>query len=276
MFTWIHTCPSREALLDPLLASLDRSDIESFEVRRCDASGLAAVEQWCLEQLDELTQQHEWVLRLEDDIVVSPHLCHNLQSWPARRCPYFGVGLGFRFSWHIDEWNSWHTDAQTGSMWANDQVAGAQVLLVRSEMWPRIRQYLPRMAGSMMDLGLTAAVRLAGLRTYVHRPSLAQTTEVSWHEPLHKNNQHEHFALDYEPSYRRPDGEQRDQRVLEWTEGKVTRYLPCHDGSVLAVLVDPRKRDVDFASNFGSPCIVDHSKLFDDPNEAAARVRRPA
>jgi len=275
MLVWIHTCPPREPLLGRLLDSLRRSDVREYEIRCCRAKGLHAVEDWMVAQLDELTERDEWVLRMEDDIVVSPHLMHNALSWPARRCPYFGVGLLYRFSWYTDDTDRWRVDAATGSLWHDHRhVAGAQLVLYRSEAWRRIRKHLPLQRGSLMDLGITEAVQRAGLRTYVHKPSLAQTLpEVSTQHCLHAGSQHEHYALDYDPEYRRPAGEQRDGTVLDWSGGRVTRFLPCADGNIVPVRVPPTQRGVGFAESCRRRVLIDHDKLHDDIGEAYALAK---
>lgn len=270
MLAWVHTCPPREPLLGKLLQSLHDSDLSEYQVRSCPAKGLGNVEDWFIAQLDELTQKDEWVLRMEDDIIVSPHLAHNVRAWPARRCPYFGIGLLFRFSWYQDDCRHWRVDAATGSRYYRHQhVSGAQMVLYRSEVWPRIRARLPLQRGSLMDLGVTEAVWREGLRTYVHTPSQAQTVEaVSRAHCLHMSGQQDHHAPDFDPDYRRPDGEKQDQVVLRWSGGRVNRFLPRSDGGVLEVQALPGDSGVGFGDSVGRRVLINYDRLLDDEGEA--------
>lgn len=272
---YVHTCPQRAHQLSRLTDSLDASDVGEYEVRVCEAKGLFQVEHWYLEQFDELCRQHEWVLRLEDDVVVSPHLRHNLEHWPARRDPYFAVGSAFRFSCYQDDWTEWRVDAQTGSLYTVQRlIAGGQALLIRSEKWAEVRKHLPRLPGSMMDLGLSDAVFRADLRYYMHRPSLVQTSEVSRDQCLHSSSQREHYTTNFNPRFKRPENEIQDSNVLSWTGGRVTRFLPTASGDAVPVLVHPEKRGLDYADSIGRRIICKHDKLVDCRYEALQIAKR--
>ena len=90
---FVQTCPERDAHIAPTLESLRQSDAE-FKVLRQPED-----QRHCRFFLDVLREMASvntrWVIRLEDDVLVSKHLVHNFLSWPALREPDFGVGWLF-------------------------------------------------------------------------------------------------------------------------------------------------------------------------------------
>lgn len=90
---FLQTCPQRDAYITPTLGSLKQSDT-TFQVLRQPEG-----QRHCRFFLDVLKQmagaETPWVIRLEDDVLVSRYLTHNFLSWPALNEPDFGVGWLF-------------------------------------------------------------------------------------------------------------------------------------------------------------------------------------
>lgn len=87
----VQTCGEREQVREATIASLRQSDARDFTVihhpvgtRHC---------RFFLEVLRTMADvDTPWVIRLEDDVLVSKHLIHNFLTWPALRDERFGIG----------------------------------------------------------------------------------------------------------------------------------------------------------------------------------------
>ena len=191
---WVNSCPQRIHKLDALKASLEASDLTRVGWEIISSKEIIpwskTIEEWCDWWKTAASKGKQWVLRIEDDVLVSPHIIWNTATWPALREPDFGVGLLFTFD-HLIENLGGVGLLPNGVCYSKGQsFAGGQAQLIRSDLVPKIIDWLwanhktsPIMAGwnwqEWFDVGITTAATLLGKRTYLHVPSLVNTGELS-------------------------------------------------------------------------------------------------
>lgn len=93
LLIWVHTWHGRDELRQPTLASLDASDAAGrYEIMR-QPEGVDR-DVFYMDTLRDIASRPGigWMLRLEDDTVVNPHLLHNVCRWGAVHSARFGAG----------------------------------------------------------------------------------------------------------------------------------------------------------------------------------------
>lgn len=159
--------------------SLEASDIgERYEVAQ-QRPELTPREHF-LELLDGAAlAPTEWVLRLEDDVLVNRHIISNLESWPAKTDPRFGIG------WLFDPGGTTRTThdkmyQRTGKdRWHRGRLHCCQGVLMRTAEVPELRAHAERWfalnPGRLsQDLALSEAVQAMGREICVHGPPLVE------------------------------------------------------------------------------------------------------
>jgi hypothetical protein len=225
----VHTCPARLGKLDEIRESVEKSDIfvnrkhphELFEIAR-EPEGASNFEKRLhyLSLLCRNARKRPYVLRLEDDIIVNRHIIHNLCTWPALRDPDFAIGLAFvdRRLWLRPQSLDNH-ETENGLVYRHPtSTPWAQAHLYKSEhLIPAAQCYFEELADQnasyYKDLGkvalafdwaLTRTVGRRGLKVYLHKPSLAQGTEVGDRRALNKEQVPiPHRADDFDLDWRR-------------------------------------------------------------------------
>jgi len=120
-----------------------------------------------------------WVMRLEDDVLVNKSILHNLELWPAKTDPRFGIG------WLFDAGGTTRTThdrmyGRPGSdRWHRGTLHCCQGVLMRTADVPELRahcaQWFEDHAGTLsQDLALSAAVTAMGQHICVHGPPLVE------------------------------------------------------------------------------------------------------
>jgi hypothetical protein len=293
LYVWVHTCPQRVDHIGQLLDSLAESDVDRFDVR-CHEPGLSwsQIGKWWVEQWEEAGKKATGrgaalVLRLEDDVVVNRHLEHNVSSWPAVRLPDFGVGSLFLEDSLIARLAPFEVDTQTGAMRTHlDRLAFGQAQVVPAEQCGLFARTAfaateaLRRAGtaseSEFDCGLTRAAHDYGKRTYLHVPSLVQTTALSGESILDRNASRAHSASrTWKSDWRRDDRSARDVEA-EHLWGYETRWAVLNDGGkgfVVPVRCTPNPTEPEVVSCQGRSLIMTPERLLPTP-EAAEEARR--
>lgn len=88
----VQTCPERSTAAEETFESLRASDIgESFEVM-VHPEGMERCRFYRSVLVRMAEASTPYVIRCEDDILVSQHLGHNFLTWPALHEPMFGCG----------------------------------------------------------------------------------------------------------------------------------------------------------------------------------------
>lgn len=232
LLVWVHTCPQRAGKLQSLLDSLSASDTPSFEVHVCDVIGPAAVEVWNREKLLEISRRAEWIVRLEDDVIVGSKFYSNLSRWPAiHNGQDFGVGL-----LHLNQvyWEDpvvvgrMRRDRASGSLWLDSRlICGAQGQVFNSKTYrEKIYPLLPRMTGGEMDIGMTAAAYDAGLRTYVAFPDLIDQSAVAAESIIgHPLPERFYMSKNFDPAYEYDGSSLFDKRPFSVTGDFYSAYF---------------------------------------------------
>jgi hypothetical protein len=144
----------------------------------------AACNEWWTETMLRLAGEGvdgstpDFILRLEDDVIVNEHILHNVSTWPALDKPDFGMGLLFNWDgqWPpLPQSQRWHFD---GSLRRLDlDLAGAQAQVFRASFVPKMISQISNAQrwhppGELVYEKASRATRLAGKYVYLHRPSL--------------------------------------------------------------------------------------------------------
>lgn len=293
LYVWVHTCPQRIDHLDELIGSLAASDVGEFDLR-CHEPGLDfdAIKRWWAEQWVEAAQRAaergaSFVLRLEDDIVVGRHLVHNVLSWPALGLPDFGVGILFLDDSMIAQLSAMEIESQTGAMRTRlDHSAFAQAQIVPTELCEPLANGSRRATEALrrsrvatdldFDCGFTHVAHHLGKRTYLHVPSLVQTTALSNQSELTGEITRSHSARrTWKPEWRRPEGRLRDIEA-EHLWGYETRWGVLNDGRsgfVSPVRCTPNPTEPQLVNWQGRSIVMSPERLF-ATREAAEEARQ--
>lgn len=200
IFVWLQTTSQRDS--SRTTASIEKSDIGQNYTTVVDTAvrsfpeDYPGLQLWWENQMLAMAQKAlengcEWILRLEDDIVVNRYILHNIEKWRALHDPYFGVGLFFWPNyWHETPW-AFKRSEHTGAAYKDSvDVEGAQSQLLKSSM---VEQLIPLTRKARQQRGLnkptdsvsfdwsiSRAARNLGLSThpgvaylpFVHKPAL--------------------------------------------------------------------------------------------------------
>lgn len=140
------------------------------------------VREFFLSILDAMTSSYaEYVLRLEDDVLLNRHLFHNVATWPALRAERFGCGWLWCSEIFMKERTSYQIEEpEPGLFEVTKPIWGSLGALFPTDHMSAIRAraehpaLLPGAHGKSQDSALSGAVLLAGLRVFLHVPSLLE------------------------------------------------------------------------------------------------------
>jgi hypothetical protein len=153
--------PDRTEAHERMLASLSESDARSI-VWCVQARGIDPRLHWRATHELAAESTAEWVILLEDDVLVSRHLIHNVLRWPAANDVRFGAG------WLFD-------CGGKGERWVDEPMTMAQGILYRpgllSRFVDRAWDRLSRDPSVVWDYAISRGVLDCGLRIRVHGPS---------------------------------------------------------------------------------------------------------
>jgi len=93
LLIWVHTWHGRDDLRGTTLRSLDASDAKGMYKIKRQPPGVDR-DDFYMTTLREMCSDEtvEWMLRIEDDAVVSKHIVHNVCCWSATQHELFGAG----------------------------------------------------------------------------------------------------------------------------------------------------------------------------------------
>lgn len=129
-----------------------------------------------------------YLLRLEDDVVVNEHILHNLRTWPALQHPRFGFGTLFVPNYWAK--HPQHYKQEKDCTYRNlIDIEGAQGQFVRADSFVSILDGAQRAReqrglgkpqhGPSFDWALSRSAWQLGLRVFVHSPALVNIHEGS-------------------------------------------------------------------------------------------------
>src|SRR5690606_38757116 len=132
----------------------------------------------------------EWILRLEDDVLVNRYILHNLCTWPATQHPKFAFGTLFMPDyWHRTP-RIFRKEPDESCMYRDTkEVEGAQGQFVRVSTFERYLNGVPKARRdrglakptnhSSFDLALSRAAWAYEKRVFVHSPALVDLHQES-------------------------------------------------------------------------------------------------
>jgi hypothetical protein len=188
--TWVHACTTRSEKHGPTIESLDDSDLKGrYELIECPSwkdVGIPAINKWWCDTMVRLATEPfeggsppDFVVRLEDDVVVNKHILHNIETWPSLQENDFGMGLIFNWDclWPpLPQMQRWR---KNGCLIRLDvDIACAQGQVFRADFIPSLVRRIPKSQTwfppwhVVFDHVATRATRLAGKYVHVHLPSL--------------------------------------------------------------------------------------------------------
>lgn len=120
-----------------------------------------------------------WILRLEDDVLVNKSIIHNLETWPAKDDPRFGIG------WLFDAGGTTRTTHDRmyqrpgKDRWHRGKLHCCQGVIMRTEDIPELRKacaaWFERHPGRLsQDIALSETVTAMGRAICVHGPPLVE------------------------------------------------------------------------------------------------------
>lgn len=203
---FVNTCSARRGAIDETLESVRRSDVgNAFELREGPTladCGIAALNAWMREEIRRIARRHDWVLRLEDDVVVNRHVLSNVRSWRALRDPLFAYGTLFYQQMHERRFEStfWGTVS-------NRHENGTQGVVYRTEVLERIFAEMgpPNPKVVEWDGELWSAVKRLGLRHYVHVPAIVGGAAHSAESALTGRRRNAHGNDRFDPEWKNQD-----------------------------------------------------------------------
>jgi len=282
LVVWVHTCPQRKSSLDETLASIDQSDLPIYRVLSAGEHGKpyswTATIEWWLDRWLEMAALGEWVLRLEDDVIVSKHIRHNLETWPAILEPDFGMGIGFIFDWLVRDLGGIEflpnkVVRSKAVAWAGGQaqlmpsrVTTQIVPLLRSNLHSANRSAKP--SAVWLDTIITQELTRNKYRTYLHVPSLVRTSSLSTISVASVCARSDHYATKtWLGDWIRPKDQEEEFQSEVLLCGKRTRWAVLNDGTVHRVStpanLDPVAGPVTINGRLGvlrSSCLHDSSR----------------
>jgi hypothetical protein len=196
---WVQTTTRRDN--SKTLASIERSDIgkkylvcEDRKERKFPQDYADLQLTWfkfwrdMLEAAD--VRKCEYILRLEDDVLVNEHILHNLATWPALNHPKFGFGTLFVPNYWYKHPQHYKRDPDEGSTYRNlIDIEGAQGQLVKVSTFPNILDGVQRAReqrglgkhqhGPSFDWAVSRSAWQLGLRVFVPSPALVNIHEES-------------------------------------------------------------------------------------------------
>lgn len=196
---WLQTTNRRDN--SKTVASIERSDIgtkylvcEDRKVRTFPKDYADLQKTWDSYWRDMLkaaeVRKCQYILRLEDDVIVNQHILHNLSTWAALKHPRFGFGTLFTPNYWYRHPQHFKRDPDDQSMYRNlIDVEGAQGQLVRVDTFPKILDGVQKAReqrglgkpqhGPSFDWALSRSAWQLGLRVFVHVPALVDIHEAS-------------------------------------------------------------------------------------------------
>ena len=168
--TFVLAAPGRDGAHARCFTSIEQSDIGEDYTLCMHPPGVDKREHWRA-TLDRAAHScSEYVLVLEDDVLVNRHILHNCRTWKWPRDPHFGAGWLYKpggLSPGLDEWYTKDLE------WY-----GSIAVLYRRELLPRFLelawQWLSKHNSDAWDCAISRAVTTGGYGIRMHSPSLAE------------------------------------------------------------------------------------------------------
>jgi hypothetical protein len=165
----VFAAPGRDAAHALSCASLGASDIgDRFTV--CEhPPGISAAEHWKATHERAAEAASEFVVVLEDDVLVNRHILYNIDTWRYKHDKetfgagwlYTPGGYGRRDTWYTGTWEWYGT---CGVLYKTSRLP-----FLIEKAWARMQEF-----GTPWDLAISWASHLDGRRLRVHHPALVE------------------------------------------------------------------------------------------------------
>lgn len=210
LFVWVQTCKHRDPT--DALNNIERSDIGTDYTRIHDDNDWPspeALQAWWMRQWIRLAEEAkkrgcDWMLRLEDDIVVNRHIRYNVLKWPALREQVFGYGTLFC----IDSWppSIFHKYSPNLYTLRTPHIAGAQGQVLPTSKVPEIieKTLETKDLPVSFDSSISSAVSALGLENFVHIPALVNVSEAHQKSTLSEVSCATESTKSFAPRWKRP------------------------------------------------------------------------
>jgi hypothetical protein len=291
LVVWIHTCPQRLNRIGETTASLDASDIAEISGNICVAGtgskpySWPETIDWWMEHWIAMAKLGDWVLRLEDDIIVNPYIGHNLATWPAIRERDFGMGLGFVMDDILRDLGGLEFLPNKVVRSKARSTPGGQAQLMPSRLIPQtidwVRAHRYTLEGcnidcpAWFDTGITRALTELGYRTYLHVPSIVRTNAVSDESVASKCHREHHAHRTWLENWKRPEDYEEEFQAEVLLKDYRTRWAVTGDGTIIKCKSPARLDPVaSLVTINGRGCAFQSSSLYDSQAEAYAALVR--
>lgn len=121
----------------------------------------------------------EWVLRLEDDVIVNRHIIKNITDWPAKQQESFGAGWLFDAGGTTRNTHDRIYGRVGRDKWHSGQLHCCQAVLLRTVDVPLLKTYCKAWFDAnpgvlAQDIALSRAVAVMGKKICIHAPPLVE------------------------------------------------------------------------------------------------------
>lgn len=168
--TLVFAAPGRDEAHARCFASIEASDIGQDYTVQLHPAGVSAREHWHATMLCAAAAASDYVLVLEDDVLVNRHILHNCRTWRWRYDPHFAAGWLYKPGGLMPGVDGWYTK---NIEW----YGGIAVLWKRAalaQLMPRAWELLAELDSNAWDVAISKAVLTGGYGIRMHSPSLAE------------------------------------------------------------------------------------------------------
>lgn len=165
----VFAAPGRPEAHELCYASIRASDIgENFTISE-HPPGITAAEHWKATHELAARAKGEFVIVVEDDVLVNQHILHNVETWRYKHDEktfgagwlYTPGGYGHRDTWYQGTWEWYGT---CGVLYKTSRLP-----FLIEKAWERMQAH-----GTPWDLAMSWACHLDGRRLRVHHPALVE------------------------------------------------------------------------------------------------------
>jgi hypothetical protein len=164
----VFAAPGRDEAHRRCFASIEASDIGKNYQISMHPDGMHRDDHW--RATHELAAQasSEFVLVLEDDVLVNRFILENVASWRWKLNKDFGAGWLYNPGGYAKKYDTWYSGARPWAMTPAVLYRTADLPRLIDIAWPKMK------SGMIWDCAIAWAAEAGGKRIRVHFPSLAE------------------------------------------------------------------------------------------------------
>ncbi len=180
----IFACRGRDAAHERLFASLEASDIGKNYTVMMHPEGMHRNEHWRLTHEHAANAKGEFVIVLEDDVIVNRHILKNVETWGWKEHKDFGAGWIYNPGGYSNR-DTWYKGPRAWAMTPGVVYRTKDLPRIIEVAWQQMstvspaqaaRPGVPAIPASAMpwDCAVAYAAHDGGKRIRVHYPSLVE------------------------------------------------------------------------------------------------------